>query len=721
MSIRLLSISCALALTLACGKNNSANNGSNNGTTANNGSNNGTTANNGSNNNGANNGADMGAADMPPIERAPLECDALNDGACALPWPSNLYLAEDAERATGYTLTFGNRSLPANRMGVNVEPGPFQRMDGYSLGSSIVAVFPNIDEMLLPDETDIAGSMAEDAHLVVLEVDAQGAVVGRVPYWVDHDRQESDPAKRAVIAHPAVILKEGTRYVVAFRGLTDTSGAPIPRSEAFGKLVDGDTAADPELFFRQERFDDIFAILGSAGIAKEDLTLAWDFVTASSDALHGRLLHMIDDALATTGPTGPEMTISEVEEFTVDQNEYIAVEMRGTIRVPHYMRFLNGVQAGPDEAQRWELNFDENGVPQQDGTRDANFWIRIPRTALDGTPHGLIMYGHGLLGSGTQVRGSFNSKIASDHGLIFYAADLIGMSEDEGDEGALEIVQDFNKFPLLGDRLHQGMLEWVLLARAMRERFPQLMEVTSRNITVNTDEMFYSGISQGGIMGATFTAVSPDVDRGHLGVPGHTYSLLLHRSVDFSPFFTAMRGAYPDTREQMILLQTAQLLWDGTDPISYYRRLSEPLPGRNAKDVLLVPAKGDYQVAVIANEIVARSDIGVGLLDNYDDERSVELVTPVSYPHDGSGVVLYDFGDEWPEPGNQTESFPYAGACQSSADCDEANGWMCGDNQCHRDPHGKPRRLDHHNQQMVDFLRTGIITDVCGGDGCHPD
>mgnify|MGYP006188830383 CR=1 FL=1 len=690
-------------------------------------------ANNGTNNAGETNnvqdtedagGDDTGSApdaaetpDGGAVERAALGCDPLDEAACALPWPSNLYLAPDSERQTGYTITFGTRSLPANAAGVNVDPKIYQRMDGYSLGTSLVAVFPGLDPALLPDEEQIERSVADDAHMVIFEMDGE-SVARKVPYWVDLDAQEADLAKRAVIGHPAEILKEGTRYIVAFRGLTDASGAAIPRSEAFARLVAGDTSSDPELFFRQGRFDEIFATLEAQGWAKDDLTLAWDFVTASSESLHGRMLHMIDDALAATGPSGPEMTITDVVDFTEAEDPYVAAELRGTIRVPHYMRPFGGVERTP---QRWELNLDEVGVPQQNGTRDAKFWIRIPRSSLDGTPHGLVMYGHGLLGSGTQVRGSFNGKIANDHQLIFYAADMIGMSVDEGDGAALEVVQDFNKFPILGDRLQQGMLEWVLLGRAMRERFPTLPEVTNLGVSVNTDEMFYSGISQGGIFGATLTALSPDIDRGHLGVPGHTYSVLLHRSVDFDLFFTAMKASYPDTRDQILLLSLAQLQWDATDPVSYYRRLATPLSGRNPKEVLLAPAKGDYQVAPIQSEVVARSDLGIALLENYDDERSPALIEPASYPHDGSGVVLYDFGDQWPAPGNHTDSFPFGEACEGDATCDVAGGWECCSGTCCRDPHGKVRYLDSHNQQMVTFFRTGVIEDVCGGDGCHPE
>ena len=54
------------------------------------------------------------------------------------------------------------------------------------------------------------------------------------------------------------------------------------------------------------------------------------------------------------------------------------------------------------------------------GTRAPRFWVRIPYSAIDGksTPHGLVLYGHGLLGAGDQVRSDFNSKIANQNNLI---------------------------------------------------------------------------------------------------------------------------------------------------------------------------------------------------------------------------------------------------------------------------------------------------------------
>lgn len=706
----LIIIACVAAI--GCGKDSNNNSNPNNSSDAGDDS-----ANNVNNVNNVNNETDGGTdgGDTGPVVKGEIGCDPIDPAACAFPWPSNLYLEEDADRPTGYTLAFGERTLPQTRQGDNWDPTPFRRMDGYGLGASLMAFFPELNDTNLPDENAIAASLEDDAQIVWLELDAQNNVVGRVPYWVDFDAQENDTTKKMVYVKPAVVLKEATRYVVAFRNLTDTNGAPIPTSEGFQNLLDGTTDSDPQLFWRQERFDDIFGILQTEGVEKSTLNLAWDFVTASTDGLHGYMVQMRDESIAAL-PDGPQLNIETVEEFTVDENANIQFEMRGTVDVPHYMA------EDADSPGRYRFNLDAAGAPSVDGTLSVPFWVRVPRSAVNAAnPHDLVLYGHGLLGSGTQVRGGHNSLIANTHDMIFFAADLAGMSSEEGSAAALDIIQDFSRFPWFGDRLHQGVLNWVMLTRSMKAQFATHPEVTSRNIVAST-ETYYSGISQGGIFGTTFVAVSPDVSRGHLGVPGSNYSVLLHRSVDFQIFFAAMRASYPSKYEQGIALGAVQLLWDGTDPISYFRKISDdPFPTSGPNAVIMAPAKGDYQVAVVQNEVVARTDIGIPLMQNYDDERTPDLTTEEAYPRTGSGVVLWDFNDPWPAAGNRSDVFDYSGVCGGSGDCDQAGGYRCCAGTCCRDPHGKPRRVDQHSQQMADFFRTGIINDVCGGDGCRPD
>ena len=621
------------------------------------------------------------------------DCDPLDPSFCALPWPSSLYLAPDAARATGYTLTFGARSLPVSgETGLALDPAPYQRRDGYGLHSPLIVRFPNVDVAGLATEYDGAASLAADAPILWFAVGSDGALT-RVPYFVDLDTPEPDPAARLLIVRPAVLLAEGTRYVVAFRGLKDTAGQPLAPSPAFAALRAGGALSDPALAARQARFEEVFSLLGAAGVARADLLLAWDFVTASSDGLHGWMLDVRDKAFAATGEDGPELTITEVTAYTPEENADIALDLVGTFRVPHFMEEA-GESAG---VTSWRAHLGADGRPAQNGWVDAPLWVRVPRAALDGAPHDLLLYGHGQNGRGSQVRGGFLARIAQDHHFVLAATDMWGMSEEDVN-GIVQMLKDMSGFPRLADRLLQGVVNHSLLARALRKRLPGLAALAGRGLALNTDEVYYSGISQGGIYGSVVVAVSPDIRRGHLGVPGNDYSFLLARSKNFDIFLGLLAVYYPERAAQIVTLQAVQLLWDQADPSSYLRRIHDPLPGSPENAILLAPAKGDPQVAVSSNEWVARSGLGVALMAGYDDERTVWGVSETPYPHTGSGVVLYDFGNPWPDGSvNAPPTSTFA------------------------DPHELPRRLAAHNEQLAHFLRTGEIIDVCGGDGCHPD
>ncbi len=633
-------------------------------------------------------------ADVAPGPSA--DCDPLDETGCALPWPSNLYLHPDSTRRTGYTLSFGATSLPSNNAGRSMGPEPYHRMDGYSVGTPIMAVFPGVDIHTFATEDHIERSVAPDAAVLLFEV--AGTELHRVPYWVELDSHETDPSRQILYVRPAVILKESTRYVVAFRNLQTTAGAVIAPSAAFAALRDGHGASDPRLAPRQPRFNEVLGLLEGAGVPRGTLTLAWDFITASNDAMHGRMLQMRDDVLTRVGPMGPELVVDTTTEFVatadgsgraVDPD--IALELVGHIEVPNYMRMTrDGTFVG------WEFNLDASGRVVPTAVRVAQFWVRVPRSALTGTPHGLVMYGHGLLGSGSEVESGYIGQIANHNNLIFFAADLTGMSSPD----ALAVVgalRNFDHFPWIADNLHQGMVEWLVLARAMRERLGALAPIASRHIVVNHDELFYSGNSQGGIFGGTYVALSTDITRGHLGVPGSNYSTLLQRSHDFDGYFAIVRANYPSSTDQAIALAAVQLLWDGTDPVTYYRHMSlEPFAGTPSHAVVMTPAKGDLQVAVITDEVLGRSDIGIPLMANYDNQRTPWGITQAAYPRNGSGVVLYDFGNPWPPLGNiPPQTLP--------------------------DPHELPRRNAGEQHQMVNFFRTGQIIDVCGGHGCHPN
>jgi len=398
---------------------------------------------------------------------------------------------------------------------------------------------------------------------------------------------------------------------------------------------------------------------------------------------------MRDDALATLGAASPAFTIDSVTPYTLAENAHVAYEVLGTFEVPNY---VDPVPVGPQTGYRLHLGPD--GLPAQNGTYQAEFRARIPRSALDGTPHGVIIHGHGLNGTHAQISKDTFDEIADTEHFIWVGCNMIGMSNEDVPT-IVEMLGDMSHFPVLADRLHQGALDHVFLARAMKVGFDQVPEISALGVVVDPTQLYYNGISQGGIYGGTHMALAVDVERGHLGVPGNNYSTLLQRSSDFGVFFVVLSSIYTDPRDQQVLLGAIQGLWDAVDPVSHYRHITEePFPGTPAHAVLLASAKGDWQVANLTNEIVARSGF-VALLPGYG--KPVALTSETPYPVTGSGLVMYDFGNPWPPPGNKPPV--------------DAVG----------DPHGKPRSLPEHNAQMLHFYRTGEIIDTCGGDGCTPN
>ena len=633
-----------------------------------------------------------------PVAFEPTDCDPIDPSECSLPWPSNLFLAESTDTPTGAVLNFGPTTLPRAKNS-QIKPDAWNGLDGYGVSTPMLFKAKNLDLSTLPSEADARGSWdGEIGQAALLKVEADGSLT-RIPFWVERDQRE-EASNALIYIRPAMILEEGTRYIVALRNLKDESGAALERSPAFDALVKNQGYADAELSGRQDRFNEVFDALETVGMDREELYLAWDFNTISDEALHGHMLKGRELMLADLNGAGPAMTITATETYQRDDeqapnyNAHIAYQFTGTFRTPKIVK---------SEGPGYVFNYDENGELAIAGHEERDFWIRVPYSAVGSgaAPAGLMQYGHGLMGAGSQVRGSFNGRIADTYNYIHFASSWTGMS-DSDITAVGSVLTNFSNFRFLSDNMHQGILEFMVLAKGMMHTFPTRTEVTDLEIQVNPDQLYYNGISQGGIYGATYVAVSPDIDVGHLGVPGLNYNLLLQRSVDFDEYAEIARIVYTSPTVLGIALVAAQTLWDMTDPSSYYRHLSaDPFPGNNEKYVLLAPAKGDYQVSPLTNLVAANSDAGVAVMSGWGRDISHFGLEETPYgppeaPYKGSGIVMYNLGNPWAPGGNITPT-------------DEGT-----------DPHGIPRYFYEHQAQMMHFLESGgEIIDVCNGNGCN--
>ncbi len=608
-----------------------------------------------------------------------LGCDPLVPTYCSAPFPSNVFTVEDAETGTGRRLEMAAELMPVDNAGGAADPAPWNRLDGFSPGIAISTHFPDVTPDSLTASNvatavSIERSLEEDSPTVLLNA----ATGERVPHWVDLDATGTDEAQRMFMLRPAIRLDDATRYIVAIRDLVDADGNTIAATEGFAALRDRTSSDDPAINDRRPLYGDIFIHTTDAGIERDGLQLAWDFTTSSMRNNTEWMVHMRDEGLGLVGEDGPTYTITSVDDDW-DEEGLIAHRIFLDMEVPMYLDQANPLAT---------LQFGDDGLPEPNGTAMFEVELLIPSSAST-TPVRPLQYGHGLLGAKEQIESSHFRPFINDFGYALFSVDFIGFAED--DEvfiGAMLGNGQFNQFANVIDRQHQGMLNSLVAMRMMKTSFAQ---DATYGALIDPSDGYYLGISQGGIYGPTYMALSTDITRGCFGVPGMPYNVLLSRSVDFDQFFDIVRASFTDARDHMMLLNLAQMLWDRMEPTGYTPYvLEDTFENTPEHEVFLRAAVGDHQVTNFGAHIMARS-FGIPHLDT--GVRDIWGLEAVDGPIEGSGYVEYDFG----LPADPIDNTPQR-ACE--------------------DPHGKLRRLDEARQQLDTFFRTGVIENTCADGVC---
>jgi hypothetical protein len=616
------------------------------------------------------------------LDDAATACDFLIEEKCLLPYPSAFFLAPDASTATGLRVNYPLDGMPATRGGTHIDPAEWNTLDGFSPGPEILALFPEgVDPAAsaVPPIQDIARSLESDSPTVIVNA-ASGE---HVPHFAELDARATTPATQTFIIRPAVRLHEATRYIVAIRGLKDRSGNPIAARRAFQILRDGLSTPVQAINARRNHFEELFATLEQAGIPREDLILAWDFVTASTPSLTGRALAVRDQGLAANGPGAPPFTVTSVEDNYSDK---IFRRVRGSFTVPLFL-----TSATPPAM----FNLDAGGVPRQNGTASAPFTITIPRIAVEGAAPQAgrpVVYGHGLLGSGEgEVTAGNLQTLSNRFNFILGATDWIGLSEEDI-SNTLRIIANLSNFRQLADRLQQAMLNFMLLGRLMTaaDGLASHPAFQMNGVPlIDPRELYYYGNSQGGIEGGAYLALSTETRRGVLGVGAANYSILLQRSIDFSSYETIFDQHFLDEIDRQMLFPLLQQLWDRAEPQGYLSHLvADPLPGTPAKTILMQMGVNDSQVPNIGTEVEVRS---LGLPSVAPSALPLFGVSEMQAPFDGSAFVAYDVNGTVPPLTNTPPAT---------------------DNGVHE----AVRRLDAAQRQIDAFLRPdGTVQNFCDG------
>jgi hypothetical protein len=697
-----------------------------------------------------------------------VNCDPLDPKMCLFPFPNDYFSVPDASTDTGLRVNFGLDAMPRGGSDVTkggegkpIDPSEWNRNDGFSPGSMVMTYVPGIDLHATwgtqdrphseagPNEVgyfdhrdtiaDPALSLSPDAPMVILNADTGE----RHPFWSELDTHPGavEAGEQVLILRPAVNFDEGARYVVGLRNLKDSDGATIATGAEFDAYKSGSgTDAD-----RQAQYDtDIFPALAAAGVAKDDLYLAWDFTIASEDNLAERMLTMRDDAfgriLGDTDLADRQLGDSSAPAFVVDgvterDDNYADANgvshsqrirtIDGRIEVPNYMDRIQQIEGhhksnqlpadGPAPLSRlYDDPLDPDALPDQNPVEPT---VNVPfrcevAIAQDGQPlqreNHPMLYGHGLLGTRSQVGDLKTPRRAAP--FMGCGVDWWGMSTPDLPSVAAAIG-DLSNFATIPDRAQQGFLNFMFTGRALIHpdgfATDPAFQLNGQSL-INIDDgegstLQYDGNSQGGIMGGSLIAVSPDIVRGILGVPGMNYSTLLNRSVDYEDLYAIPQyQVYRDPVERQLVFALIQMLWDRGEANGYAHHITnDPYANTPSHEVMLQVAWGDHQVANVAAEVEART-IGApvmtpGLPAGRHWEMDPYFTPTATYPYQGSALVYWDSGNIMPPNGN----IPADDAPGTPRD----NG----------DPHSHGRDEFAAGWQEAHFLLTGWMEDVCGG------
>jgi hypothetical protein len=643
------------------------------------------------------------------------DCQPFGATPCLFPFPNNLFTVRDRTSATGLRVHLPAAAMPTSDRGQRVNPAPYDRNDGFSPGSAIVVHVPGLDNPTAFAKTGAVGllnmSKAFAANQPIVVIDE--ATGRRQLIYSELDANTSIPQDTNLMIVPGQEFIDGHTYVVALRNLRNSSGRVIPAAGWFEKLRDGKPLPRRERS-QKARYTKIFAALKRASINRSNLYEAWDFTVASRRNLTGRLLAIRNNAFAQLGDTNladgtpegraPSFTVTGTSDLNAQVTKIV-----GTFQVPCYL-----VTCGPTAESGFHYSSSQpDATPTQipGNVATAQFECLLPKSASPGRSARISLYGHGLLGDKSEVESSWVTDLITGHNMAFCATDWWGLAEGDAPL-ALKSAGDLNLFPALVDRLQQGVLNTLFLARLMRSPsgFAADPHFQSGGQPVfDNSNVFYDGNSQGGIEGGLTTAVAPDFTRAVLGVTGIDYgNMLIQRSSDFTPFKQVLDNVYTDPSLYPLITDLMQQLWDRGDPDGYAAYMtSHPLPGTPAHQVLMQLAYGDFQVSMYAGAAEARTIGASAVQPALDQVRSRDrnlfygLPAVRHYPFNGSAVEIWDSGPGRVQP-------PPVGNVPPT----EASN--------NNDPHEDPRKTPAAQTQISDFLQpNGSVTNVCGASPCH--
>ena len=641
----------------------------------------------------------------PPAPPAPGPCGiggepGLVDGSVINPFPS-AHVTASAETATGCRVAIPEGALPVGTGSDPIDVRRFDRRDGFSPGQTswwrpLVA----IDASSLPSWQDPAESLATDASVQVFDL----GTGERLLSFAETDAfPEQGEQQRAVLIRPLEALPMGTRVVVVVTdAVRDQDGAPLVAQGTFAALRDGGEASVSAAV--AAHYGALFEQLTALGVDRTRIVMAWDFPVATAPTMT-RELDSVLTAMRAEVPLDPTFAPDVTVNALLDTDVGPAIpaaglwrELRADVPIMHYLWDADDA-ATDEEHDAGVFRLDADGLPIPRAL-DSMFLIGAVPESVRGAAAGtvpVVVFGHGIFSAPQDYIASAtdqNSSVAllNRLGAIGLGTEWRGLTERDRPD-AVRVAVNLGRFPLITDKMIQGVSNTAALARLTQTAFIDhaAFAADGGGSLIDPDRVLYFGISLGGIEGTTLLSLSEVLDTGVVHVPGGIWSTMLERSTHWNTFETFVFEALDSPWDRQLLYATSQLYWDPVDPIVHAVNLAD-------RNILMQISVGDEQVPNFTAEALARTAGLAQVSPGVEPVYGLPELTPPSAPGT-SGYIQFDSQLGRPPTTNRPSTSNYGA-------------------------HTAIRHTDEVMTQVEAYLAQGsegTIVDVCDGAPCVLD
>ncbi len=543
-------------------------------------------------------------------------CNPLSVQTCGLPFPSNYYSQPDAGSPTGIRINIPDAVMPAlalEEFPEKLKPASIMtNLTGYSALAPVLFEVPSeFDNDSLPTNGGNA--------LQVYDLDTGKRMAIRAAENMPTAERGTDSSSHVIEGYPRSRWPFGhTMVAVLTKSLNKNNGDDFSPSAGVVAALE---SADPT-------YQEVISLLDKHGVEKDEILSFTSFTVRDEASVTAPFLSMLDAVAAENHEV-------EIASKTFFPNGDFAALVQGTVKVANFRQDDGRIDYRPDAEYKDQW---------------INFSLMLPRQALTQSVP-VFIYGHGIIANketgvlaANQLLARGVAVIAIDqpyHGSrieeeryfinLFNPDDALKVTGAVG-QSAFDFYSLFlaikNSLNTL-DILPGGSIFWALNAKyAAGKGVPDL----------DVDQVYYIGTSLGGLFGASFCAVAPDLKGAFLEVAGAGVGNTLSHT-DFYRHLK-MGDMFPQSltgAESALMLNLAVHQVDYADGLNYAHYFRNPPAGIAPKPLALQYGLDD-QIVFNGASVALAEVAGLEMLEPYTKPLNFLGMTIPTYD-EGFGLL----------------------------------------------------------------------------------